>query len=163
MASETTLKSRLVATWRDIYKNDMVLRHENRFGKGMPDISATAFKRTIWIEGKFWRIGKKTASDADLRSLQHLNMRNFARAGMAFYLIWRERQGDTVVVSPSRYGDVGGTKHVPEDAHLVIPYQTPRIVATVLRDMLESCDASLPYARQRLMREHNKARLETIL
>ena len=132
--TETKEKDKLCKRWRDRWKptGDIVLRHENRFGKGMPDISLTAFGHTMWIEGKVWGKSKLKPTAADMRSVQHLRMREFAKAGCAYYVIWRERYGDTLILHPSVY-DLSS----PEEwQHLVIPSQVPDIVIGVLRGLL---------------------------
>ena len=135
--TETKEKDKLCKTWRDRWKvsGDIVLRHENRFGKGMPDISLTGFGHTMWVEGKVWGKSKLKPTAADMRSLQHLRMREFANAGRAWYVIWRERYGDTLILHPSIYALTSADCRL-QGNHLVIPVQTPLIVVSVLRMIL---------------------------
>lgn len=136
--TETKQKSSLISKWNETHRleGDIVLRHENRFGKGMPDISITAFGYTSWFEGKVWTGSKRSATSRDLRSPQHLKMRKFERVGVAYYIIWREVEDDTIIIEPTYLGDIRA-KHVPEAVYIVVPYTAPSRVVSVMRRILE--------------------------
>lgn len=80
--SETKLKAALVETIRARIPSAIVFRHEDKLTHGIPDISITGYKKTIWIEAKFANPGFKS------RGIQELTMRRLARAGYAFYVVW---------------------------------------------------------------------------
>lgn len=94
--NESTLKSTLVTKLRKRHPGWVVLRHEDRFTHGVPDISVTALNRTTWWEVKLARPTLKS------EGIQDLNMLKLDGAGTARYIIYEERNGikSVVIVRP---------------------------------------------------------------
>ena len=94
--TEAKLKTKLVEHLRKMYPGYVVLRHEDRFTFGIPDISVTGHGRTSWWEAKH--------ANPDFESLgyQELTMLRLSAGGYARYIIWEEI-GDvkrTLIVHP---------------------------------------------------------------
>ncbi len=98
--NEQTLKSAFVKEIRDTLKNCVIFRHEDKFYSGVPDISITLNKRTLWIEAKF--ANPKFQS----KGIQELTMLRLAKAGLALYLVWQYDTDEkrTYLVHPSDIG-----------------------------------------------------------
>lgn len=83
-SNESKLKQRLVTFLRKEFAFAVVLRHEERFVAGVPDISITTHYTTIWIEAKY------AAPVIHMRGEQDLTMMRIARVSHAFYVVWEE-------------------------------------------------------------------------
>src|SRR5688572_13116678 len=77
--TEATVRSTLVKKLR-LYKDWFVLRHEDHYTSGVPDISITGNKITSWSETKFQR-GFSLVDDKGIKkyTLDQLNKFGYAR------------------------------------------------------------------------------------
>ncbi len=82
-----------------------IFKHADGQTTGIPDVSFTAYHRTVWLEAKVaerWHIKKGSTE------LQRLRMRELAQNGIAWYVIWNcgdSMGGDnwtTCLVQPSQ-------------------------------------------------------------
>lgn len=93
--NEAVLKSNLVAEMRTKLSGAVVIRHEDHFTAGIPDISITWYGRTTWLEVKHVRPRMKS------RGIQELTMRRLEGAGYAKYVIYDDRDTKRVgIVRP---------------------------------------------------------------
>ena len=99
--TESTLKADLVKKARAILKGWEILRHEDRFTHGIPDITFTGLKRTSWWEAKYATPGFK------VKGIQELKTRRLALAGLAFFVVYWEVAGEkrTYIVDPCNIRD----------------------------------------------------------
>jgi hypothetical protein len=85
--NESDLKGDLVRLVKDMFPHWVVLRHEDHFTHGIPDISVTGNKRTSWIEVKHATPSFKS------KGIQELTMLKLARSGIAFYVVyWQKKE-----------------------------------------------------------------------
>lgn len=104
--NESVLKSALVKRVRAALPRFVVIRHEERFNSGTPDISITGNRRTSWIEVK-WANPRFQCP-----GVQKLMLKRLSTSGYAFYIVF---------VAPS-VGNPGQTLIV--DAHNIDDWKT---------------------------------------
>jgi hypothetical protein len=97
--NEATHKTKLVKKGRTLHPGYIFLRHEDLWTSGIPDISITGNKRTVWIEVKF------ADPDFESKGNQDLTMLRLSISGLAYYVIFVDDEtGQSVrIVSPSDY------------------------------------------------------------
>lgn len=97
--NETVLKVSLVQVARS-YKGFVVIRHEDRFTHGIPDLSITYKKRTFWLEVKY------ADPKFSTKGIQELTMMRLALAGFAYFIIYYEKGKEkrTFIVHPKDIG-----------------------------------------------------------
>ncbi len=97
MSSESTLKSALVKLARAAMPQAVILRHEDQYTAGIPDISCTHKGLTIWWEVKYARPAVRD------RGIQHLTCRRLGTFGRCYYLVYQEKRGKkkTFIVHPN--------------------------------------------------------------
>ena len=81
--NESTIKSALVKTLRLALPGFVVIRHEDRFTAGVPDISVTGHGLTSWWEVKF------ANPRLHSRDVQRLTALRLASAGVCFYVVYQ--------------------------------------------------------------------------
>ena len=100
--NEADLKSALVKTAREVLKSFVVIRHEDRFTHGIPDISFTGRpnRRTTWVEVKYANPGFAC------KGIQELTMSRLALAGQAVFVVYWQRGTEkrTYLVDPQHIG-----------------------------------------------------------
>lgn len=85
--TEASLKGRLVSLIQSELLGAMVLRHEDLFRSGTPDMSVTWHARTSWWEVKF--CNPRLLS----KGIQEQTMLKLEGAGQAFYLLYELHNG----------------------------------------------------------------------
>ena len=95
--TEATLKSTLVKLLRAELRGAVVLRIEDRFTSGIPDIIVSWNQRV-----SFWEV-KYAHPNFASRGVQELTLLRLARAGVARYLIYAEIRGvkSTHILDPT--------------------------------------------------------------
>ena len=96
--TEAKPKADLVKLLRATYPSAVVIRHEDRWTSGIPDISFTLDQHTTWIEVKL------ADPDFESKGIQELTMLRLARVTTAFYVVyysWRGQQR-TYIVEPAQ-------------------------------------------------------------
>lgn len=89
--TEATLKGALVQKAKETLPGWVIIRHEDQFRAGVPDISATGNGKTSWWEVKFANPGFSS------KGIQDLTLQRLDRAGMARYIIYEKSSlGNTV-------------------------------------------------------------------
>lgn len=99
--TEAKFKGELVKLIRIELPTFVVIRHEDHFTHGIPDISVTGNKKTLWIEIKFANPNFKS------KGIQEVTMLRLSARGHAFYVIYRqtkEKEEYTYVVDPKEIG-----------------------------------------------------------
>lgn len=99
---EKDVKAATAAEMRNSWRRAVIIRHEDRITSGIPDLSATADKRTLWVEFKFSRNG-----EFDSKGIQELTMNRLAIYGFAIYVVfWYGNTGEkrTYLVPVSAIG-----------------------------------------------------------
>jgi hypothetical protein len=91
--TEATVRAALVKKLRQ-YKDWIVLRHEDHYTSGIPDISVTGNKITSWWETKY----QKGFSLVN-KGIQQYTLEQLAKHGYAYYLIYTPEQ--VAIVEPS--------------------------------------------------------------
>lgn len=81
---EAQLKSELVLLARKMIPRYVIIRHEDVFTHGIPDISITGNKRISWLEVKLATPKFKS------KGIQELTMLRLASAGIAWYPVYYE-------------------------------------------------------------------------
>lgn len=100
--TEAALKSTLTALLRAQLPSFLVFRHEDKMTSGIPDISTTGNKRTVWIEVKY------ADPQFDCAGLQELTALRLATHGWAcFFVIYelRNKVRTTYIVHPKRLSE----------------------------------------------------------
>jgi hypothetical protein len=92
--TESTLRAALVKKLRE-YKDWIVLRHEDHYTSGIPDISVTGNKKTSWWETKY----QKNLSLIN-KGIQQYTLEQLSRFGYAYYIIYTPEQ--VAVAEPSK-------------------------------------------------------------
>lgn len=94
--NEGTLKNQLVKRLEDDMPGAVVLRHEELFRSGIPDMSVTWNGKTTWWEAKL--------ADPNPRGkgIQKLTASRLAEQGRCYYIIWVASPGPkrTLIVEP---------------------------------------------------------------
>ena len=90
--TEATVRASLVKKLR-LHKDWLVLRHEDHYTSGIPDISITGNKITSWWETKY----QKGFSLVN-KGIQQYTLEQLAKHGYAYYLIYTPEQ--VAVVGP---------------------------------------------------------------
>jgi hypothetical protein len=97
--TEATLKTELCTYLEKRFPRSVVIRHEDliKSRAGVPDISFTWNKSTVWIEGKLARPRIVTKY-----KIQTFTMMRLAYTSHAIYVIWAEQRGErkTFVCKP---------------------------------------------------------------
>lgn len=116
--TEAELKAKLVLKLRTQHKNYVVLRHEDRFRVGIPDMSVTGNKITSWWEAKYANPHVRS------RGAQELAMLRLGRAGIAYYIIYHEEGGirRTGIVHPGEIKTLAGAWVEGFDHQFVIDF-----------------------------------------
>jgi hypothetical protein len=91
--TEATVRASLVKKLR-LYKDWLVLRHEDHYTSGIPDISITGNKITSWIETKF----QKTLGLYN-KGIQQYTLEQLDRFGYARYIIYTPE--NVAIVTPT--------------------------------------------------------------
>jgi hypothetical protein len=94
--TEATVRASLVKRLRQ-YKDWIVLRHEDHYTSGIPDISVTGNKITSWWETKYQR-----GFTLENKGIQQYTLEQLAKHGHAHYIIYTPEQ--VAVVKPSLEG-----------------------------------------------------------
>jgi len=99
--NEAQLKTALMQYLRGALKRYVIIRHEDRFTHGIPDISATGEGVTSWIEVKHANPRFKT------KGIQELTMLRLSRAGLAFFVVYweQDKHQKTFIVDPAHIGN----------------------------------------------------------
>ena len=99
--NESILKSALCQLARAPLQKYVVIRHEDRFTDGIPDISVTGRGKTSWIEVKY------ANPKFQCRGIQELTMKRLALAGLAYFVVYWEQGKDklTFIVDPTEIGN----------------------------------------------------------
>lgn len=99
--NEATLKAALVKEAREALRGWVIIRHEDHFTHGIPDISFTGLGQTTWIEAKYANPKIK------MKGIQELTMKRLAAAGRAKFLIYWEKGSEkrTYLVDPADIGN----------------------------------------------------------
>jgi len=84
--TEKELKAQFVAKARKRFRGAVVLRHEDLFTAGIPDISITYHGITMWLEVKYKRFNKQMK----MRLVQKLTCQNLADNGFCLILIYED-------------------------------------------------------------------------
>jgi hypothetical protein len=107
--NESALKSTLVKLLRTELRTAVVLRIEDRFTSGIPDIVVVGNGVT-----SFWEV-KYAHPNFASRGVQELTLLRLARAGIARYLVYSEIKGvkNTHILNPS---DITNWQQVPTSA-----------------------------------------------
>jgi len=97
--NEANLKGELCKYIRD-NSRFVVIRHEDHLTHGIPDISVTGNKKTVWIEVKFGD------PKFESRGIQELTMKRLALAGLAFYVVYYQQLNErrVYIVHPNDIG-----------------------------------------------------------
>jgi hypothetical protein len=90
--TEATIRAALVKRLR-LYKDWIVLRHEDHYTSGIPDISITGNKITSWWETKYQR-----GFTLENKGIQQYTLEMLAKHGYAHYIIYTPEQ--VAVVKP---------------------------------------------------------------
>ena len=109
--NEAQLKGALIKEARILLPTSyVVIRHEDRFTHGLPDISVTGNRITSWWECKL------ANPNFSSKGIQELTMLRLMRSGFAFYIVWvyNEIGRYTYIVNPN---DIG--KPITEWTHSV--------------------------------------------
>lgn len=97
---ESKLKGALCDVARQTLKSFVIIRHEDRFTHGIPDISIDGNKTCTWLEVKYANPGFKT------KGIQELTMLRLALASHAYFVVYWERNKEkrTYIVDPCDIG-----------------------------------------------------------
>jgi hypothetical protein len=98
--NEATLKRRLVKELEREMRGAVVIRHEDHFTGGIPDLSVTWEGTTTWIEVKYDRPGAR----AKVTPLQKRMLRRLSRHGSAVLLTYMSRKDGSMDVKLERGG-----------------------------------------------------------
>lgn len=96
--SEADLKSELVDHLKKAFPRAVIIRHEDRYRHGVPDISFT-LGHTLWFEAK---VAQPQLSGKGIQKVTCLQLE--AAANNCFYIIWTLAEGwhqTTSICSPS--------------------------------------------------------------
>jgi len=80
--TESTVRSALVKRLR-VYKDWFVLRHEDHYTSGIPDISVTGNKMTSWWETKYQK-----GFSLYNKGIQQYTLEQLATHGYAYYILY---------------------------------------------------------------------------
>jgi len=99
--TEAILKGNLVKELRLSFPSFVIIRHEDSFTHGIPDISIDGNKITSWIEVKY---ANPTFAS---KGIQELTMLRLANASHAFYVVYFEKAGNkrTYFIAPHDIGN----------------------------------------------------------
>lgn len=120
--TEVTVRGTLLAFLRKELKKFVIIRHEDRFTKGIPDLSVTGEGKTSWWEIKL--LNPRLISS----SVQELTMIKLAEAGIAFYVLFDVKLRETRIVEPRHL-------RYPEFAALVAPGFNSHAVSRFIYDV----------------------------
>ena len=74
----------------------VALRHEDKMSSGIPDISVTVARRTVWVEAKIRRKGSYDGTE-----IQRFTLRQLESKGLALYIVYDEDLDQTELAVPS--------------------------------------------------------------
>lgn len=120
---EAALKGKLCDLIRKVKPRYVVLRLEDRFTHGIPDISITGNQRQSW-----WEV-KKASPKFTGQGIQELTMLRLARQCEAFYLVYYEvkKEQRTYIIHPTKIG-------IPlEDLPYEEGFNHEHVLATILQ------------------------------
>jgi len=89
--TESTIRASLVKKLR-LHKDWLVLRHEDHYTSGIPDISITGNKITSWIETKFQK-----SFNLDNKGIQRYTLEKLDTFGYARYVIYTSESVGIVI------------------------------------------------------------------
>ena len=94
--TEASLKSDLVRILRHELRGSVVLRHEDKLTSGIPDISVTWRRMTVWLEAKFLNPSFYS------KGIQTLTLKRLASAGHCFYVLYQKEGAEftTNIIEP---------------------------------------------------------------
>lgn len=92
--NEAILKGTLVDILRANLQGFVVIRHEDRFTHGIPDISVTGNKITTWWEVKY------ANPDFKSKGIQDLTLLRLHLAGYANFIIYKDKKVKRVYIVP---------------------------------------------------------------
>jgi hypothetical protein len=112
---EAILKASLCQEARAQLKRFVVIRHEDRFTHGIPDMSVTGNKTTSWWEVKHALSINGREPDFESKGIQELTMRRLALAGRAAYVVYWERglEHRTYILQVGDLGNPNWAEDVP--------------------------------------------------
>jgi len=87
--NEAALKRKLVDAIKVEMPGAVIFRHEDRFTAGIPDLSVTYSDRTVWIEVKYSRPGKR----AKISGAQRLILSRLMKHGRVLLLTYDDQDG----------------------------------------------------------------------
>lgn len=97
--NESELKTKLMAAMEVAMPGVVVIRHEDKYTSGIPDISVSWNRQTIWLEVKHVTPRKPFKSRSD----QIVMCCKLARQGQCWYVIYHEKTDwikKTLIVQP---------------------------------------------------------------
>jgi|TARA_R110000824_G_scaffold53800_1_gene148596 hypothetical protein len=96
LRNEARLKSALMKEMRKQLSGAVLLRHEDQYTSGIPDISTTFNGYTVW-----WEV-KHAKPSVHGRGIQHFTCNELARNGKCFYIVYHETKHEkqTLIVHP---------------------------------------------------------------
>lgn len=97
--NETSLKGKLVIALKFDFPGAVVIRHEDHFTGGIPDISMTWRGRTVWLEVKHLNPRMKT------KGLQTDTAIRLSEEGYCWFIVYSEKNGirKTLIVHPREF------------------------------------------------------------
>lgn len=101
---ETQIVGKITAHLRKHLLGSVVFKHADRVTAGIPDISVTWRRHTIWFEVKVRREGRMYTRD-----LQHVNMTRLSKQGSAYYVVFDLDTARSLIVRPQ---DINGEEFI---------------------------------------------------
>ncbi len=120
----------------------VIFKHADRVNAGVPDLSVSAYSRTIWLEAKLAR----RAGEDIFRQVQHHALSRLERAAMARYVIFdlSVAKGQTHLVRPNdlmAYWDPNQDDPEPDGSMgTTFPGMAYSAVADAVHDLLKTGD-----------------------
>lgn len=98
--TEASVRAALVKKLR-AYKDWTVLRHEDHYTSGIPDISVTGNKITSWWECKL----RKGSDSISTIGIQQFLVEQLAKHGHAYYIVYEQRKEmpRTLIYEPEHF------------------------------------------------------------
>ena len=121
--NEATLLSRLAKTCKDRMPGCVVFKHFDVATDGMPDLSITWGKCTIWVEGKYDR--------GRVRATQAITMWRLGQVGLAFFVSFNFEKGIPVtLIRPGNSSEDYTVKFEKHDMSKVVDFFVSRVLET---------------------------------
>lgn len=99
--TEASVRSALVKKLRR-YKDWTVLRHEDHYTSGIPDISVTGNKITSWWECKL----RHGSEQLPTKGIQQFLVEQLAEHGYAAYIVYHEQPPQVFIFIPEQFPDI---------------------------------------------------------